>query len=171
MVWGGVNSRPYPHAPSSFLLDRRSVVASLCALALGRRAVAADAPPLLVIAHPDVGEGSLSRNELALIYTRSIEERRGIRLRPFNLAARSPERVEFDLAVLGLDPDRAAQLWIDKRVRGDGEPPRQVPSARSAAALAAAMPGAICYVPEGQPVDLNRVRLVARIRNGKVLAP
>ena len=47
---------------------------------------------------------------------------------PINLPEDSPLRADFDQAVLGLDPERVARYWTDRKVRGGARPPVRVPT-------------------------------------------
>ncbi|MDX2023657.1 MAG: hypothetical protein SF187_25690 [Deltaproteobacteria bacterium] len=135
----------------------------------GRRARAADID-LDVISHKATSFAKLSRQEVAAIFTRAIRTwRGGEMLRPFNFRPGSAERLTFDHVVLDMDPDQSAQFWIDKLVRGEGEPPRKVGDARTMLKVVASLPGGIGYVPAG--VADGTVRVVARIRKGKVESP
>ncbi len=47
---------------------------------------------------------------------------------PVNLPNEDALRIEFDRVVLGLDPDRVARYWQDRRIRGGARPQaRDVP--------------------------------------------
>jgi ABC-type phosphate transport system substrate-binding protein len=89
------------------------------------------------------------------------------------IALNSPEsessRKGFDAAVLGLDPDRVARYWVDRKIRGGDAPPKVVPSPAAVLKVVAAKSEAIGYV---RASELNKtVKVVARIRNGEVVAP
>lgn len=123
-----------------------------------------------VICNRELPFAKLSREEVAAIFTRAIRVWRGKDvLRPFNFRPATPERLSFDQVVLQMDPDRSAQFWIDKLVRGEGEPPRKVGDARTMVRVVAALPGALGYLAP-EHVDAT-VRVVARIREGQVLGP
>lgn len=75
-------------------------------------------------------------------------------LRPLNLPPRSEERVALDQVLLGRGPDEVARYWIERRIRGQGGPPRVIPSASLVVKIVARVPGAVGYVvdtplPEG----------------------
>jgi hypothetical protein len=144
-------------------------LALLCSLLL-QRGAAQQIEELAVIVHPAVPVAALGQADLASVFT-GVRKTwpDGSRVVPFNLAARSDFRVAFDRAVLGLGPDEIARMWIDKRIRGEGTPPRQIGKPELARAVVAATRGGISYVP----VRLVKegVRMVARIRAGRVVAP
>jgi hypothetical protein len=68
-----------------------------------------------------------------------------------------------------MTPDEVSKYWIDRKIRGDGRPPRSLPSSPAIIAVVAADKGAVGYVPAG--VSTGRVKVVARIRGGKLVAP
>ena len=151
---------------------RRHIVAGLAALALlPRLAPAADKlPDLDVIVHASVPQQPLDRAGLAAIFSmtrRSWGD--GLSAVPFNYAPDNPLRRTFDSAVLGLAPAEVARFWIDQRIRGYGHPPRQVADPAIVVRLIANLKGSIGYVPAGT-ADKS-VRIVARIRQGKVTPP
>src|SRR5688572_13301214 len=65
---------------------------------------------------------------------------------PLNLPEDNPLRQEFDKAVLGLDPDRVARYWQDRKIRGGARPPVRVSSTGMVIKGVAAKAGAIGYV-------------------------
>ena len=86
-----------------------------------------------------------------------------------NLPEDSPLRKEFDSTVLGLDPDRVARYWTDRKIRGDARPPKKVPSPAAVVRTVSKSEGAIGYVPESEAgAD---VKVIAKVVNGKVLSP
>jgi ABC-type phosphate transport system substrate-binding protein len=148
--------------------------AGFLALALGLapsgRAPAAAEVKLAVIVNPAVPVTALGAAELASIFTRATRTwKDGTMVRALNLPQGSPERVEFDRVVLDMSPDRSAQYWIDKQIRGEEGAPKAIAQTDIVVRLVPTMSGAIAYVPEDK-VDA-KVRVVARIRGGKVLAP
>jgi len=151
-------------------LTRRKFLLLLAAVGLSTTYSFASDPTLAVIVHPDVEVKQLSDVELESIF---LTERRywsGTRpIIPFNLAPRSEERALFDRVVLRMEPEAIARYWLDRRVRSGNPPPRQAPDPMTVGRLVAKLPGAIGYIPES--LVTHEVRVLARIRNGKVLAP
>jgi ABC-type phosphate transport system substrate-binding protein len=140
------------------------------ALVLAARAHAQPTPSLAVIVHPGAPVKSLTGPELAAIFSGGIKYwKGGVAITIFNAPATSPVRTEFDSVVLNMSAEQVSRYWLDRRIRGEGTPPRQVPAPELAARLAATLPGAITYVPEDKV--LPNVRVVARIRNHRVVAP
>ena len=151
----------------------RWVFAALLALALltllSGRLRAQEPPVLAVIVNASVPATTLSAAELASIFTRATRTwKDGSMVRALNLPAGTPERAEFDRVVLNMSPDRSAQYWIDKQVRGEEPAPKAIGKADIVVRLIPALPGSIGYVPASK-VDAN-VRVIARIRDGKVVA-
>ena len=130
----------------------------------------ADGTELAVVVHPANSADALSASELAAIFTTQRRHWSGSKvIIALNLPPRTEHRVNFDRAVLGMDPDSVARFWIDRKVRGGAPPPRQVPDATMAVRVVAKLESAIAYAPRDS-VDKS-VRVVARIHGGKVVAP
>ncbi|MFW5875373.1 MAG: hypothetical protein ACOCXM_01425 [Myxococcota bacterium] len=144
--------------------------APLLALLLGLLPVpsAAQSGELAVIVHPSNSVDSLSTAKLESIFTSSRRHWKGGRsIVAFNYEAHDSKRVAFDRAVLQMKPDEVSKFWINQRIRGRGEPPRSVPSAKLMLRVVQRLEGAIGYVP----LDLARrgdVKIVAVVRNGEV---
>jgi ABC-type phosphate transport system substrate-binding protein len=140
------------------------------ALALAAQAGAQAPPTMAVIVNPEAPVKHLSGPELAAIFSGGMKYwKNGVNITIFNAPANTAPRTEFDGVVLNMTPEQVSRYWLDRRIRGEGTPPRQVPSAELMARLVAALPGAISYVPEDKVIP--SVRVVARIRNRKVVGP
>jgi len=103
----------------------------LCAL-LGATAVPATGAPkrgIVVVVAKGSKVHSLTRAELKRCFTGEPVVIDGQRLYPFNFPPSSPERAAFDRAVLGMSPEEAGRFWVDRKIRGQSEPPRSLPSA------------------------------------------
>jgi ABC-type phosphate transport system substrate-binding protein len=125
---------------------------------------------LLVIAHKAVGLAKISRDELRPIFqTKTATWPDGTAVRPFNLPDSNDSRQGFDAAVLGLDPDRVARYWIDRKIRGGERPPVIVPTMAVMLRIVSKTPGAIGYIEAGA-VD-KTVKIVAKVVDGQVVAP
>ncbi len=132
--------------------------------------LAAEGIELAVITHPDLGITSLDQSTLAAIFLRDMRVwQNKVPLRPLNLPPRSADRVAFDRAALNLDADRSAQFWIDKMIRGEATPPRQITNASLLRRVVEVVPGAIGYVPVKLVQANAKVKTVAFIRGGKVV--
>ncbi len=88
---------------------------------------------------------------------------------PINLPNEDGLRIEFDRVVLGLDPERVARYWQDRRIRGGARPPKRVTSIGAVLRAVASHPGAVGYVRAGDVT--GNVKVVAKISGGKLLAP
>jgi ABC-type phosphate transport system substrate-binding protein len=125
---------------------------------------------LAVVVNPAAPVSSLSAAELASIFTRATRTwKDGTTVRALNLPPKSPERIEFDRVVLDMSPERSTQYWMDKQIRGEEPAPKAVGQVDILVGLLSTLRGSIGYVPEDK-VDA-KVRVVARIRGGKVVAP
>jgi hypothetical protein len=125
---------------------------------------------VLVIVNKSNPAASMTREDLRpLFQTTKGEWPDGVKAEPVNLADESPVRHSFDAAVLGLDPDRVARYWVDRKIRGGERPPRKVSSASAAVRSVSGEKGGVGYVLKA---DLTpSVKVVAKIRGGKVVAP
>jgi hypothetical protein len=153
-------------------LGRGTKVAAWVGLgaALGWPGRARASVSLDVFVHPGVDAGTPNMDVLAAVF--SGQQKRwgnGVPVKVFNLPAQSPERVEFDRVVLKKTPEQVAQHWVDRLVRGEGQPPTQVPRVDLMARVVAVLPGAIGYAPPDK-VGAAKIRVAARIRDGKVVA-
>jgi hypothetical protein len=137
----------------------RCVIALALATAMfvvvGARARAADPPAhaecLAVVVSADLPIEDIDMTELVLVFTRQRRAAPGGRSWvPLNRPPGHPDRVRFDLAVLGMTPDVAGRYWIDQKIRGFGEPPRIVSSTQTLARLVARVPGTLAYLPLDQ---------------------
>jgi ABC-type phosphate transport system substrate-binding protein len=126
---------------------------------------------LAVIVNPQMRVSHLSAVELETLFTRSQTRwDDGTPIVPINTPPGSDTRVAFDRAVLRLDPDAVGRFWIDRRIRGLGLPPRHVAESGTILRVVEKLKGAIGYTPEDLAKTAN-VKVVARIRQGKVLPP
>lgn len=70
----------------------------------------------------------------------------GMRLVPLNYGPEDPLRAAFDRLVLGFSQEAAGRYWVDRRIRGQGLPPRAIPNVTLLRAVVAKLPGAIGYL-------------------------
>lgn len=126
---------------------------------------------LAVIVHASAPAKQMSAIEMETLFTRNQTRwDDGSPIVPLNAPPGSDLRVQFDSVVLRLSPDEVGRFWIDRRVRGLGMPPRHVGEPATIVRVVEKLNGAIAYAPEELVRDA-RVRVVARIRQGKVLPP
>lgn len=113
---------------------------------------------------------SLGQNELRPIFQTTRKAwSSGEDAVPINLPEDSPLRNDFDRAVLGLDPERVARYWTDRKVRGGARPPVRVPNSSAMLKAVALKPGAVGYVKLSE-VN-NSVKVVAKVADGKLVSP
>jgi len=137
---------------------------------LGTASYAVDDEPLDVIVHESTSIERLSSYEIEAVFTRTQTRwSDGSVIYPFGLPAGSVAREYFDRAALRLDPDQVGRFWLDRRIRGLGAPPRQVPNANLMVQVIASLPGSIGYVPSDRRGP--GVRVVARVVRGTVVSP
>lgn len=144
-----------------------------CLFAVGANA----APPspaatlsLDVFVHRSSTVTQLSAHELEALFTRTQTRwDDGTPVIPLSFAAGADARVLFDRVVLRLGPDEVGRFWLDRRIRGLGLPPRQVPSATLMQQVVANLPSSIGYAPSLP--GRTGVKVVARIQQGKVVPP
>jgi hypothetical protein len=131
---------------------------------------AAPEEPLLVIVNATSPVMKISGYEIEALFTRTQTRwSDGTPVHPFSFPAGSPPRELFDRVVLRLNADQVGRFWLDRRIRGLGMPPKQVPTQALMLQLIANLPGAVGYVPG--PRARPGVRIVARIVQGKVVSP
>lgn len=127
-------------------------------------------PTIVVIVNKANPAASLGASELRPIFqTTKTSWGSGGEATPLNLPSENKLRQEFDQAVLGLDPERAARYWKDRKIRGGARAPKQLPTPGAVVALVAATPGAVGYV---NATDAGpSVKVVAKIVKGKLTGP
>jgi ABC-type phosphate transport system substrate-binding protein len=131
---------------------------------------AAGGDVLAVIVNKSNPTAVLAQNELRPIFqTTKKAWASGEDVVPINLPEDNALRNDFDQAVLGLDPERVARYWTDRKVRGGARPPIRVPSTSAVLKAVAAKPGAVGYV---RLSEVNgSVKIVAKISGGKLSGP
>lgn len=152
---------------------RQLLTALLLGPAVGVWAHSAQAggePIMVVIVNKANPTAALGAGELRPIFqTSKTSWGTGGDATPLNLPHDNKLRQDFDRAVLGLDPERAARYWKDRKIRGGARAPKQLPSTGAVLATVAANPGAIGYVTASEANA--SVKVVARIVGGKLLPP
>lgn len=125
---------------------------------------------ILVIANKSATVTKVTRDDLRPIFqTKKDTWPDGSPAKPFNLPDKNTVRQGFDAAVLGLDPDRVARYWIDRKIRGGERPPQTAPSSAVMVKVISKTAGAVGYV-EASAVDAS-VKVVAKVVDGQVVAP
>lgn len=124
---------------------------------------------IAVIAHKSVSVTSIASSDLRPIFQTTKTSWAGLQVMPVNLPSEDATRKGFDAAVLGLDPDRVARYWIDRKIRGGNAPPKTIPNAAMVLKVVASKAEAIGYVPVDSVA--GDVKVIAKIRGGQVVAP
>jgi ABC-type phosphate transport system substrate-binding protein len=146
------------------------VVGAMLLLSPLRSAAGVQHGTLVIIANKSVSATRISRDELRPIFqTKKDTWPDGSSARPFNLPEGTAARRSFDAAVLGLDPDRVARYWIDRKIRGGERPPQTSTSSALMLKIVSKTSGALGYV-EAADVDAS-VKVIARVVDGQVVAP
>ncbi len=101
---------------------------------------------LVVVVAKDSSATSISRNDLRRIFLGEKLTIGGAELVPFNFNPGTPERQAFDQMALHMSPAQVGQFWVDRKVRGQGQPPRALPSLAHVLKVTAKYPGAVAYV-------------------------
>jgi hypothetical protein len=92
----------------------------------------------------------ISKALLKRVFLGEPTELNGVRLLPFNYASEEPLRRRFDELLLGFDVGAAGRYWVDRRIRGQGLPPRVVPNIAIARGAIGKLLHAISYIPANQ---------------------
>jgi len=146
------------------------VIVVVALFALPHASLAGTSDVIVVIANKAVAPTKISRDELRPIFqTKKDTWPDGTPAKPFNLPEANTIRQGFDAAVMGLDPDRIARFWIDRKIRGGERPPQTAPSSAVMVKVISKTPGGLGYV-EAKAVDAT-VKIVAKIVDGQVVAP
>ncbi|MEO8181308.1 MAG: hypothetical protein ABI895_20930 [Deltaproteobacteria bacterium] len=125
---------------------------------------------IAVIVHKTNPAAALGATELRPIFqTSKTSWSTGGDTVPINLPEENALRIAFDQAVLGLDAERVARYWKDRKIRGGERPPVRVASSAAMLKAVATKEGAVGYVSSSE-VNAT-VKVVARISNGKLSGP
>ena len=118
-------------------------------------------PRIVVIVAKGSPITDISKSDLKQLFVSDATSVSGRKVFPFNFDSKTPQRVAFDRAVLGMGPDEVGRFWIDRKIRGQRNAPRSVPSAAYMTKLVQTFPNAIGYLemseltPVVQAVNVN----------------
>ena len=134
------------------LLATLAIIAGIASVA---RTAGGDKPPRAIVVVVAKGSPvrSLSRAELRRCFTGDALVVEDVRLIPFNFPPGTPERIAFDQVVLGMSAEEVGRFWVDRKIRGESQAPRSLPTALHVTKVVAKFPGAISYVPIDQLTD------------------
>jgi hypothetical protein len=104
-------------------------------------------PGLVLVVAKSNPIDNVSKAELNRIFSGDVMRIDGQPVVPFAFASGLPERRAFDQIVLGMGPEEVSKYWIDRRIRGQGNPPKSAPSPEVMAKVVAGFPAAMGYVP------------------------
>lgn len=107
-------------------------------------------PATAVIVAADSSLQEISSALLRRIFQGEPSSHDGERLVPLNYPPSDPLRIAFDRAALGLEPGATGRYWVDRRIRGQGLPPRTISSPALVREVVARLRGAIGYIPADQ---------------------
>lgn len=111
------------------------------------RVSAGQGAKLVVIVAKESPVADLSRAELKRVYLSDKLIVAGQKLVPFNFTAGTAERSAFDRTVLGMSPEVMQRFWVDRKIRGQADAPRSLPSSAIMIKVVAKFPGALAYIP------------------------
>ena len=128
-------------------MKRTAQLALLAATLAGiSQAGASDEPPPAATLVIVVGAGSavndIARTDLKRVF---LGEPIGS-LVPFNMTPSATERTVFERLALGMSGDEVGRYWVDRKIRGQGQAPRTLPTPLHVQKVVAKFPGAISYV-------------------------
>jgi hypothetical protein len=106
--------------------------------------------PLVVIVSADSKLRDISHALLRRIFLGEPTEFEGVRWVPFNYGPDDPLRVTFDQLAFDMSKEASGRYWVDRRIRGQGLPPRAIANQALLRAVVARLPGAIGYITADQ---------------------
>lgn len=110
---------------------------------------ASEGGPILIVVSAESPLTDISMADLRRAFLGEDVNLNGKRIVPFSQALGSIARVDFDQAVLKLEPEHVGKFWIDRRIRDQSPPPRSVPTETLAIKVAASLPNALTYIAAG----------------------
>jgi hypothetical protein len=124
---------------------------------------AADVPPgtLVVVVGQATGVTDLTTGDLRRMYLGESVSSGATTLVPFNASPNSAERNAFEKLALGMSSDELGRFWVDRKIRGQSDPPRALPSPAYVVKVVAKFPAALSYItvdkitPETKPVKID----------------
>lgn len=130
---------------------------------LWQSAGAASAAEFKVIAHPDLGEQTLSRKTVSKMFLKQIRSwKNGERIKPVDLHPKSKARARFSREVHNKSVGAIKAYWQQKVFTGAGVPPPEKPSDEAVVAYVLQTEGAIGYVAADTDVGAAIVVTISR---------
>jgi hypothetical protein len=109
---------------------------------------AADAPTLVLVlvTTKELQVRDISFGVARRAFLGDPTELGGRRVVPFNYPVGDPLREAFDRLVLNMGPEEIGRYWVDRRIRGQGMPPKTAPSRQLIRAIVSRIPGVLGYL-------------------------
>jgi hypothetical protein len=147
---------------STLTFRRRTILSGLAASSQGMwlpaAARAAGEAPLVVVVNTDSKLADMSLSTLRAIFSGElVRDPDGARIVPFNDQPGGPARVAFDRLVLRMAPDEIGRFWIDRRIRGQGSPPRAVVPVGLRQQVVARFKEAITYARANEVLSIAKI--------------
>lgn len=142
------------------LMMRASVLIALVTSAPGYSYGTGNRQRLAVVVSKSFSGDGISFGDLKRAYMGTSVVVGGKTLIPVTYARDTPERDEFDEAVLGMSSHEVGLYWIDRKIRGQSGQPKTVSNAATVLRLVGKVDGAIGFVREpvaGKDVKILRV--------------
>src|SRR5690349_15414650 len=133
-------------------MERRAFVSLLgtaaCATLAAPRLYAAEATPLVLVlvTAKELQVRDISFGVARRAFLGDPTELGGKRIVPFNYPVTDPLRQAFDRLLLNMGPDEVGRYWVDRRIRGQGMPPKTAPSRDLMRAIVGRVPGVLGYL-------------------------
>jgi len=113
---------------------------------------------LLVIVNPASPVTNLSLAQVREIFLRQrVRWEDGSAIGPINLPVGSNERTLFEQVALGMDSRKAGEYWVDRKIRGQADAPREAGSVVLMQRVVAREAGAIGYLRPEEDAKLGRI--------------
>jgi hypothetical protein len=116
---------------------------------------------LVVIVARDSPVSDLTSHEQKRLYLgEGVSDASGTKLIPLSQSPRSPDRIGFDRAALGMTPEEVTRYWIDRKIRGQSGPPKAVAPLDRLRAAIKRVDGTVTYLRVGEVQDGMKVLIV-----------
>lgn len=105
---------------------------------------------LAIVVAKDSPISDISIYDLKRLYKGETINVAGKRLVALNLAPVAKERIGFDQTVLGMNPESVKRYWIDRKIRGQPGPPKNIDAPDLLQRVVGRLDGAVGYVKLGE---------------------
>ena len=125
-------------------------------------------PPLVLVVSRKTALENLTFLEVRLVFLAQKQFVSGKRVIPLNHSPLTETRVAFDRLVLGLTPDQAGKYWIDRKIKGQGDPPKSIAVVSLLLKVVGMLEGAISYVRAEQLTpDVKALRVDGKVHQDR----